>query len=128
MSTTARQVRLGVSTTRGGAFQGASLSRIEARGQGLKQSPRPASTHIRTGVAIVNRQSAPAGGNLIRPRTRHLDTMGVSIPTPIGHRPGRTQPNLALQSAASSARHQGEKNQLGSPQSGLAHRHHPEEG
>jgi len=47
---------------------------------------------------------------------------------PIGHRPGRTQPNLALRGAARSARHQGEEDQLGSPRGGLAHRHHPEEG
>jgi len=120
-----------VSTTRGGACRGASPSRIEARGQGLEQSPRPAGTRIRgagTGVAIVNRRSASGGGNLIRPGTRHLDTRGVSIPPPIGHRPGRTQPNLALRGTARSARHQGEEDQLGSPRGGLAHRHHPEEG
>jgi len=131
MSASTRQDRLGVSTTRGGACRGASPSRIEARGQGLEQSPRPAGTRIRgagTGVAIVNRRSASGGGNLIRPGTRHLDTRGVSIPPPIGHRPGRTQPNLALRGTARSARHQGEEDQLGSPRGGLAHRHHPEEG
>jgi len=96
----------------------------------LERIPRPADTRIRgacTGVAIVNRRSAPAGGNLIRPGTRHLDTRGVSIPPPIGHRPGRTQPILALRGGARSARHQGEEDQLSSPRGGLAHRHHPEE-
>jgi len=50
------------------------------------------------------------------------------MPPPIGHRPGRTQPNLALRGAARSARNQGEEDQLGSPRGGLAHRHNPEEG
>jgi len=120
-----------VSTTQGSACRGASPSRIEARGLGLEQSPLPAGTHIRGAggcVAIVNRRSASGGGHLIRPGTRHLDTRGVSIPPPIGHRPGRTQPNLALRGAARSARHQGEQDQLGSPRGGLAHLHHPEEG
>jgi len=118
-----------VSTIRGGACRGASHCRIEARGQGL-QSPRPAGPRIRgacTGVAIVNRRSASGGESLIRPGTRHLDTRGVSLPPPIGHRPRRTQPNLALRGAARSARHQGEEDQLGSPRGGLAHRHRPEE-
>jgi len=77
-----------VSTTRGGACRGASPSRIEARGQGLEQSTRPAGTRIRgacTGVTIVNRRSASGGGNLILIGTRHLDTRGVSILPPIGH-------------------------------------------
>jgi len=104
---------------------------MEARGQGLEQSPCPVGTRIRgacTGVAIVYRRSASEGGSLIRPGTGHLDTRGVTFPPPIGHRPGRTQPNLALRGAASSARHQGEEDPLGSPRGGLAHRHHPEEG
>jgi len=120
-----------VSTTRVGACLGASPSRIEARGQGLEQSPRPAGTRIRgacPGVAIVNQRSTSGGGNLIRPGTRHLDTRKVSIPPHIGHRPGRTQPNLAFRVAARSTRHQGEEDQLGSPRGRLAHRHHPEEG
>jgi len=50
------------------------------------------------------------------------------MPPPMGHRPGRTQPNLALRGAARSARHQEEEDQLGSPRGGLAHRHDPEEG
>ena len=120
-----------MSTTRGGARRGASPSRIEARGKGLEQSPLPAGTRIRgafTGVAIVNRRSASGEGRPIPPDTRHLDTRGVSIPPPIGNRPGRTQPNLALRGAARSARHQGKEDQLGSPRGGLAHSHHPEEG
>jgi len=131
MSASTRQDGLGVSSTRGSACRGASPSRIEARGQGLEQSPLPAGTRIRgagTGVAIVNRRSASGGSNLIHPGTKHLDTRGVSISPPIGHRFGRTQPNLALRGAARSARHQGEEDQLGSPRGGLAHRHHPEEG
>jgi len=130
MSASTRQDLLGVSTTRGGACRGASPSRIEARGQGLEQNPRPAGTRMRgafIGVAIVNRRSASGGGNLIHPGTRHLDIRGVSIPPPNGHRPGRTQPNLGLRGTARSARHQGEEDQLGSPRGGLAHRHHPEE-
>jgi len=47
---------------------------------------------------------------------------------PIGHRPGRTEQNLALRGAARRARHQGEADQLGSPRGGLAHRNNPEEG
>jgi len=120
-----------VSTTREGACRGASPSRIEARGQGLEQSPLPVGTRIRgayTAVAVVNRRSASEGGSLNRPGTRHLDTRGVSIPPPIGHRPGRNQPNLAFLGAACSARHQEEEDRLGSPRGGLAHRHHPEEG
>jgi len=131
MSASTRQNRLGVRTTRWGVSRGASPSRIKARGQGLQQSSRPAGTRIPgacTGVTIVNRRSASVGGNLVRPGTRNLDTRGVSIPPPIGHRPGRTQPNLALRGATCSARHQGEEHQLGSLQGGLAHRHHPEEG
>jgi len=64
MSASTRQDRLGMSTTRGGACRGASFIRIEARGKGLEQSPRPAGTGIRgacTGVAIVNRRSASGG-------------------------------------------------------------------
>jgi len=120
-----------MSTTRGGACRGASPSRIEARGQALEQSPCLAGTRVRgacTGVAVVNRRSASGGGNLIRPGTRHLDTGGVSISPPIGHRPGRTQPNLALRGTARSAGLQGEEDQLGSLRGELAHRHHPEEG
>jgi len=74
-----------VSTTREGACRGASPSRIEARGQGLEQSPLPVGTRIRgayTAVAVVNRRSASEGGSLNRPGTRHLDTRGVSIPPP----------------------------------------------
>jgi len=120
-----------MSTTRGGACRGASPSRIEARGQGLEQSPLPAGTRIRgacTCVTSVNRRSASGVGSPIRPGTRHLGTRGVSIPPRMGHRPGRIQPNLALRGAARSAKHQGEEDQLGSPRGGLAHRHHPEEG
>jgi len=47
---------------------------------------------------------------------------------PIGHRPGRTQPNLALRGASRSARHPGEEDELGFPRGGLALRHHTEEG
>jgi len=120
-----------VSNTRGDSCRGASPSRIRARGQGLGQSPLPAGTRIRgtcTGVAIVHRRSASGGGRPIPPGTRHVDTRRVSIPPPIGHPPGRTQPNLAFRGPARSARHQGEEDQLGSPRGGLAHRHHPEEG
>ena len=129
--TSTRRDRLGVSTTRGGARRGASPSRIEALGQGLEQSPLPTGTHIRgacTGVAIVHRRSASGGGRPIPPDTRHLDSRGVSMSPPIGHRPRRTQPILALRGASRSARHQGEEDQLGSPRGGLAHRHRPEEG
>jgi len=131
MSASTRWGHLEVSTTRGGARRGASPSRIKARGQGLEQSPLHAGTRIRgtcTGVAIVHRRSASGGGRPIPPDTRHVDTRGVSMPPPIGHRPGRTQPNLALRGVARSARHQGEEDQLGSPRGRLAHRHHPEEG
>jgi len=120
-----------VSTTRGGACRWASPSQIETRGQELELCPLPAGTRIRgacTGVAIVSRRSVSEGGNLIRPGTRHLDIRGVSIPPTIGHRPGLTQPNLALQGAARSARHEGKKDQLGSRRGGLAHLHHPEKG
>jgi len=120
-----------VSTTRGGACRGASPSRIDARGQGLERSPLPAGTRIRgtcNGVAIIHRRSASGNGRPILPDSRHLDTRGVSIPPPIGHRPGRTQQNLALRGAARRARHQGEDDQLGSPPGGLAHRHPPREG
>jgi len=71
-----------MSSTRGGACRGASLSRIDARGQEPEQSPLPAGTRIRcaaTGVALSNRRSASGGGSLIRPGTRHLDNRGVSI-------------------------------------------------
>jgi len=81
-----------------------------------------------TGVAIVHRRSASGGGRPVPRDTWELDTRGVSMPPPIGHRPGRTQPNLALRGAAQSARHQGEQEQLGSPRGGLAHRHRPKEG
>jgi len=120
-----------VSTTRRGARRGASPARIESRGQVLEQSPLPAGTRIRdacTCVAIVHRRSASGGGRPIPPDTRHLDTRGVSMPPPIGHRPGPTQPNMAWRGAARSARNQGERDQLGSPRGGLAHRHYPEEG
>jgi len=50
------------------------------------------------------------------------------MPSPIGHRPGRTQLNLALRGAARSARQHAEEDRLGSPRGGLAHRPHPEEG
>jgi len=131
MSASTRWGHLEVSTTRGGARRGASTSRIKAREQELEQSPLPAGTRIRgtcTGVAIVHRRAASGGGRPIPPDTRHVDTRGVSMPPPIGPRPGRTQPNLALPGAARSARNQGEEDQLGSPRGGLAHRHHPEEG
>jgi len=104
---------------------------MEARGQGQEQSPPPAGTRIRgvgTDVAIVNRRSASGRGSPIPPDTSHLDTRGASMPSPISHRPSRAQPNLALRGAAYSSRHQGEEDQLGSPQGGLAHRHRPEEG
>jgi len=130
MSASTRQGRLGVSTTQGGACWGAIPSRIEARGQGLEQSPLPAGIHIRdacTGVAIVNQRSASGGGRPIPPVTRHLHTRGVSIPPPMGHRPGRTQENLALRGAARSARHHGVEDQLGSLRGGLAPRHQFEE-
>jgi len=131
MSASTRKDRLGVKTTRAGACRGASPRRIEARGQGLEHSPRPEGTRIRgacTGVAIVNRRTAFGGGNLVRPGNKHLDTRGVSVAHPIGHRPGRTQRNLALRGAARSAWHQEKEDQLGSPRGGLAHPHHPEEG
>jgi len=107
-----------MSTTPGGVCRGASPSRCEAGGQRLQQSLLPADTRIRgacTGVAIVNRRSASRGESPIRPGTRHLHTRGVAISPLIGHRPGRTQTNLALRGAARSARHQGEADQLGSP-------------
>jgi len=119
-----------VSNTRGGARWRESPSQIEARGHGLEQSPLPTGTHIRgarNGVSIVNRGSGSWGGSPIPPETRNLDTRGVSMPPPIGHRPGRTHPSLALPGAACSARHHGEEDQLGFPRRGLAHRHRPEE-
>jgi len=82
MSASTRRGRLGVSTTRGGSLRGASPSRIEARRQGLEQSPLPAGTRNRgacTGEAIVHRQSASGEGRPIPPETRHLATRGVSI-------------------------------------------------
>jgi len=131
MSASIPQDRRGVSTTRESTCRGASPSRIEARGQGLEQTPLPAGTRIRgacTGVAIVNRRSASGAGRTIPPGNRQVDSRGVSTPPPIGHRPGMTQPNLTLRGAARSARHQGEKDQLGCSRGGLAHRNHPEEG
>jgi len=62
--------------------------------------------------AIVNRRSASVGGSLIRHGTRNLDTRGVSISIPVGHLPGRTQPDLALRGAAHSDRHRMEEDQL----------------
>jgi len=131
MSASTRWGHLGVSTTRRGERRGASPSQIKARGKGLEQGPLPQGTRISgtcTGVAIVHRRSASGAGRPIPPDTRHVDTRGVSMPPPIGHRPGRTQPNLAFRGANRSARHQGDEDQLGSPRGGLAHRHHPEEG
>ena len=131
MSASTRWGHLEVSTTRGGARRGASPSRIKARGQGLEQSPLPAGTRIRgtcTGVAIVHRRSASGGGRPIPPDTRHVDTRGVSMPPPICHRPGWTQPTLALRGSASSARNHRDEYQLGSPRGGLAHPHRPKEG
>jgi len=131
MSPSTRQDHFAGSTTRGGACRGASRSRIEARGQGLEQSPMPEGTRSRgacTGGAIVNRRSASGGGILIRPGTRHLDIRGVSILPAIGHRPGETQPNLALRGAARTASHKEEEDQQGSLRGELAHRHHPQEG
>jgi len=130
MSASTHRGRLGVSNTRGGARWRESPSQIEARGHGLEQSPLPTGTHIRgarNGVSIVNRGSGSWGGSPIPPETRNLDTRGVSMPPPIGHRPGRTHPSLALPGAACSARHHGEEDQLGFPRRGLAHRHRPEE-
>jgi len=130
MSASTRQGRVGVSTTRGGACWEAIPSRNESRGQGPEQSPLPAGTRIRRaypGVAIIQRRSASGGGTAIPPEIRHLDTRGVSIPPPIGFRPGLNQPNLASRGAVRSARNQGEKDKLGSPRGGLAHRHHPKE-
>ena len=49
------------------------------------------------------------------------------MPPPMSHRPGRTQPNLALRGAARSAKHQEEEDQLRSPGGGLAHGHHLKE-
>ena len=130
MSASTLRGRLGVITTRGGSRRGASPSQIEARGQGLEQSPLPTGIRIRgacPGVAIVNRRSASGGGNPIPPDTRKLDTREVSMPPPIGHRLDRTRPILALRGAACRARHQVDEDQLGSPRGGLAHRHSPGE-
>jgi len=72
----------------------------------------PAGTRIRvvcTGVAIVHGRSALGGGRPIPPDTRHLDTKRVSMPPPIGHRPGQTLTILELRGAARSSRHQGEE-------------------
>jgi len=130
MSASTQRGHLGVRTTRVGTCRGESPSRIKARGQGMEQKPLPAGTRIRgacTGAAIVDRRSASVWGRPFPPDTRHVDTRGVSMPPPIGHRPGRTQPNLALRGAARSARHQGGEDQLRSPRGGLVQRHLSEE-
>jgi len=131
MSASPRHGRLGVSTTRGRARRGASPSWIEARGQGLKQSPLPAGTRTSgacAGLAIVHLRSASGGGRQIPPDTRHLYTRAVSTLPLIGHRPGRTQKNLALRGAARSARRQREEDRLASPRGRFAQSHHTEEG
>jgi len=120
-----------VRATRGGTRWGATPDWVEARGQGLEQSPSPTGTRIRgasTGVAVAHRRLAPRGRGSVPPDTMLIDTRGVSMPPPFGHRPGRNPPNLAMRGAARSARHQGEESLLGYPRGKVTHRRHPEEG
>jgi len=81
--------------------------------------------------ALVWRSSTddpPPGGEDPSPPTPGTSTPGeVPIPSSIGHLPGLTQQKLVLWGATLSARHVGEKDQLGSLQGGLAHRDHPGE-